>query len=67
MNNFNSQQITSLLVEWGTGNQKALEYLRPLIALDGKASFAPANFRLFFSTGQINLRAKILRYRAEIF
>ena len=31
MTNTDSQQITSLLVEWGNGNQKALENLMPLV------------------------------------
>ena len=31
MENFDSQQITRLLVEWGNGNQTALENLMPLV------------------------------------
>lgn len=31
MTNFDSQQITRLLVEWGNGNQTALEHLMPLV------------------------------------
>ena len=31
MSNVDSQQITSLLVEWGNGNQSALESLMPLV------------------------------------
>jgi len=31
MTNTDSEQITSLLVEWGNGNQKALENLMPLV------------------------------------
>ena len=31
MTDTDSQQITSLLVEWGNGNQTALEHLMPLV------------------------------------